>query len=1010
MSRFQFTLAVVVATGVWAWAYHEIRGQAAVRPTGDVTSDPLVSDTMRSDAWLTDVCFVDAESGWAVGDRGAIWHTEDGGQQWRLQASPASCRLDSVCFINRRQGWVAGGHAQPLGEGSQGVLLWTNDGGITWQGAPKLLLPALRKVVFFNERHGWALGNASAMFPSGLFFTDSGGRGWQPLPAGAARGWLTGALLDPTTGALAGRMGALVTLQQGSFEPSQTVPLGLRAVHELTLVPPLYGWIVGDGGLLMLTTDLGRTWQTPPTTPPLELLRHFDFRALAVRGPKCWLAGSPGSRIFHSPDAGRTWQVFPTGQPLPLDGLCMVDEQHGWAVGALGTILATTDGGQSWQRQRVGGARAALLGLFAEPQDVPLELYARLSGNEGYLGVAVAVARRDVETRPRQSADLPERYHEAVVAVGGSGGEAAWQFPLRQKGLGSTAEQVIGVWDQTNDGRGMQNLQAHLVRQIRQWRPEVVLVGSADVHGDQVGGLLRRCVVQAVLEAADPTCFSEQVSLAGLEPWGAKKLFAVLPPGASGSVEVSPGDLAAGLGRTLYEVAAAPRALLAPHSGTSLSTLGFQLLSTTLPERPGRADFFTGIAVQPGGDARRQQLAPRAENLESFKRMAQHRKNVQAVFQQTQRDDTSLNLLAQTEESIRQFDPDSAAWLICQLAQRYRRNGQWELAAEAYNLLVERYSSHYLAQPALVWLVQYYSSSEAEWRVHGKSRYRTGKGSTPAVDTSRVEDRSRRAMDYASRLEQLQPAAFAEPSLRFPLAAAHRHQGLPRQAERFYQGLSRGLNRDAWWACADTERWLGEPKGVPVKPVLTCTATPGKPHLDGLLDDLVWRQARPARLQSPHQDDERWPATVMLAYDREFLYVAVSCRQAPHTKYDPPVGTRPRDPDLSGHDRVDILLDLDRDYVTCYRLTMDHRGWVADACWDDATWNPRWFVAAATTEGTWTAEAAIPLDQITGHYPVARDAWAIGIQRSVPSVGFQSWSQPAAIEIVPEGFGILIFE
>ena len=127
-------------------------------------------------------------------------------------------------------------------------------------------------------------------------------------------------------------------------------------------------------------------------------------------------------------------------------------------------------------------------------------------------------------------------------------------------------------------------------------------------------------------------------------------------------------------------------------------------------------------------------------------------------------------------------------------------------------------------------------------------------------------------------------------------------------------------------------------------------------------------------------------------------------------KYRRDQRARPRDPDLSGEDRVDLFLDLDRDFATYYRLSIDHRGWPGEACWGDSSWDPTWFVAAEGEEGTWTAEAAVPLDQLTGQYPAARSVWAIGIQRVVPGVGLQSWTTPAAVDVVPEGFGYLIFE
>src|SRR5437773_11836511 len=38
------------------------------------------------DAELTAVTFINADRGWAVGDRGIIWHTGDGGRTWKLQS------------------------------------------------------------------------------------------------------------------------------------------------------------------------------------------------------------------------------------------------------------------------------------------------------------------------------------------------------------------------------------------------------------------------------------------------------------------------------------------------------------------------------------------------------------------------------------------------------------------------------------------------------------------------------------------------------------------------------------------------------------------------------------------------------------------------------------------------------------------------------------------------------------------------------------------------------------
>ena len=1011
IGRCQEALAVALALIATARAGPNAPGLLPL-PTGRPICEVMSCEAMRADARLADVCFVDPEHGWAVGDRGTIWHTEDGGKHWHLQESNVACRLDSVDFIDRQTGWAAGGSSHPYTHTSSGVLLRTSDGGRHWSEGPKLLLPALKRVRFFNPRRGWAIGGSSAMFPSGVFLSDDGGRSWDPLHGERTGGWRGGDLLDPGTGALAGRSGTAAIVRQRRIEPAQSSRFGLRGIAGIELVPEIepriYGWLIGQGGLVMMTADLGTTWQTPPGDLPEGVATEFDFAALEVRGPKAWIAGSPGTRILHSPDAGHTWLAVPTGQNLPIEALCFADDEHGWAVGQMGTILATTDGGKSWKRQHAGGTRAAVLGLFGDPEAVPLELFARLSGNEGYLGVVEILGRRDPEAPLRCEAHPDDRIHEALVGVGACCGRTAWQFPLPQAGLRLPAERIVEGWDRANDGRGLTQLEAHLVRQIRLWRPDVVVTHDA---GDPLATLLNRAVLRSVSLAEDPTSFVEQITGGGLEPWKVKRVYAALQPGVDGSTNLRTAELAGRLGRSLAEVAFEPRGLVDDDFRPPPDRIGFRLLVDHLPGQRRRRDFFTGIVLQPGSDARRQLIEPPAETLGYLRRIAQRRRNTQAILRQTEQDPQGgVAMLAQAGDLTRDLDPDGAAQTLYHLAQHYYRSGHWPLAADAFELLTKRHPDHSLSRPALIWLVQYYASGEAAWRVHGPQRITVQQTSALALDFTQTEDRPGRAAAIGSRIEQTRPALFAAPAIGFPLAVADRRRGRARQAERFYLSSRRSATRDAWRACAEGERWLAEPRGVPPKPVLNCAVAATKPRLDGLLDDAVWEHAKPAELRSVAPDEADRQAAVMLAYDGEFLYLAIRCDRAPGVQYETTDGPRPRDPDFSDHDRVDLFLDLDRDFATYYRLTIDHRGWPGEACWGDRTWNPTWFVATGADEGAWTAEAAIGLDQLTGRYPSSGTVWAIGIQRIVPGGGFQSWNTPASTKVMPEGFGYLIFQ
>ena len=144
---------------------------------------PCCEEFLR-DAELCDVCFIDPDRGWAVGDRGAIWHTEDGGRHWQLQASTVTCRLESVWFLDDRVGWAVGGWTHPYTHKTSGVVLYTRDGGQRWESVPRLSLPALRRVRFFDPRHGWAAGGASELYPAGVLTTSDGGLSWSSIPAG----------------------------------------------------------------------------------------------------------------------------------------------------------------------------------------------------------------------------------------------------------------------------------------------------------------------------------------------------------------------------------------------------------------------------------------------------------------------------------------------------------------------------------------------------------------------------------------------------------------------------------------------------------------------------------------------------------------------------------------------------------------------------------------------------------------------------------------------------------
>lgn len=993
--------------------------QAAFQEPGakkDLTppvADPLACETTQSDACLRDVFFVSPQRGWAVGDRGAIWHTRDGGKEWTLQRAGVSCRLEAVCFATPDVGWAAGGYPEPYLQGGTGVVLTTQDGGETWVRDQRPRIPWIKRAGLFHPRGGWALGGTSGLYPSGAYHTESFGAEWVAFSGTHAGGWVAGDFSNPAEGALADLDGNFAVVRQGRLAAASGPQLGLRRVRRVQLSPGGKGWLVGQGGLVLWTGNGGATWQPPHQALPEELARHFDFEALAVRGPNVWIAGTPGTRIFYSPDEGQTWFAASTGQALPIRALCFADERHGYAVGSLGTILATTDGGQTWVRQRAGGTRCAVLGFFARPGDIPFELLARVAGNDGYLTAVEVVCRDELGSPLDERSSFADRVAEAVLRAGGSEAGMAWQFPLHPSGVGLGKAQTVALWDAANGGHGLKELEGWVVGRIRMWRPNVIVLWEFSAGaGRAEGALIQQAVLRAVSQAADHRAFPYHSERMGLPVWQVQSVYAALPASARGAVVVPASQLADRLGSSVGEVAEDARTLINDCYRPGPESLAFELLwEHGSVQRVGR-ELLSGLSEPPGSEARRGLLFPHPQTVERIRRLSQKRRTAEMLLERAQRDPRLAAALASEAEAwLAGLDRDSAAELLDRIAQRAWQAGRFFLAAELDELLARRFPDHALGRAAMLRLITHYGSAEIWVAARGAERDGVVQASTfpPAGPPVDRQAQLQRAVSLAAVLEQHHPDLFAAPRVALVLAAVQRQLRQGALADRLLEPLRHRTSRDLWWACAQSERWLTECRGLPPRPVLRCAAGSSPPRLDGRLDDSVWQSAAAVPLCSSLGEDGAWPATVLLAADGRFLYWAIRAHWAGPPQLEKPSGPRPRDGDLSAYDRVELLVDVDRDLATWFRLSIDSRAWTSEDCCGDRRWDPVWYVAGGRDEGAWTAEAAIPLDQF-GKVPKRGDAWAVGIQRTIPGVGFQSWTAPAAAGVVAEGFGYLRFE
>lgn len=309
---------------------------------------------------LFSVHFVSDNEGWAVGFSNTILHTTNGGANWTAQTNQSGVTVSSylgVRFIDSNTGWAGGG--SEVVRTTDGGASWTAQGAtqdgrfrnnlfavsptVAWIPASNSTLTARwfsRFTVGVGEQNFNVLGGSSQYFD--MYFTD------------VDNGWSVGT-------------GPIVRITNGSsasptFAFQTTCPCPtLNGIHMLNSTT---GWAVGNGGLILKTTDGGSTWpaQTSGTTTNLRSVHFVD----ANTG---WAVGG-GGLILASTDGGATWTPEASGVTTDLRRVFFVNANTGYVVGHGGTILKrapqpqtfvvtnTNDSGAGSLRQAIADANA----------------------------------------------------------------------------------------------------------------------------------------------------------------------------------------------------------------------------------------------------------------------------------------------------------------------------------------------------------------------------------------------------------------------------------------------------------------------------------------------------------------------------------------------------------------------------------------------------------------------------------------------------------------------------
>ncbi len=251
---------------------------------------------------LGDASFVSKDEGWAVGVAGTVIHTTDGGKTWKPQRSGIEKDLLAVFFLDAQQGWAVGEY---------GTLIHTADGGATWATMMEPEDKGYNNVLFVDQNTGWVIGEFGT-----ILHTEDGGKSWTPQEckdfdaAVKAAGW---------------------------DRPKPTL-------YGICFLDKDHGWLTGMDGVIIRTTDGGKTWNTLPSGTDKPIY------SIQIKGNRGWAVGNKGIYLM-SEDGGATWH--PKDKVIKtkywLRQIAFNDEKNGLVVGATGTVATTNDGGNTWK-------------------------------------------------------------------------------------------------------------------------------------------------------------------------------------------------------------------------------------------------------------------------------------------------------------------------------------------------------------------------------------------------------------------------------------------------------------------------------------------------------------------------------------------------------------------------------------------------------------------------------------------------------------------------------------
>jgi photosystem II stability/assembly factor-like uncharacterized protein len=280
---------------------------------------------------LSQVASADSSIAYAVGERGTILKTVDGGDNWN-HTYWGPLALNGVDAVDLDNAWS-------VGDG--GLILNTVDGGLNWSTLDSDVPQTLRDVDAVNSATAWAVGD------EGVVLNTTNRISWAvQRPAGSGPGLNSVYAVNASIAWAVGDGGTILKTTDGGTTWSSQFSNVTQNLEGVSALDSSTAWAVGDTGIILKTTDGGATWAAQRNAGSGPALRSI----YAMNSSVAWTAGDGGT-ILKTTDGGSSWSLQASNIPHSLMGICAEGAFNGWTVGENGTILKTTDGGSTWSAQ-----------------------------------------------------------------------------------------------------------------------------------------------------------------------------------------------------------------------------------------------------------------------------------------------------------------------------------------------------------------------------------------------------------------------------------------------------------------------------------------------------------------------------------------------------------------------------------------------------------------------------------------------------------------------------------